>query len=168
MTRWLKYQRLLFTSLQCVNKLAKYIKFKHFFSKYSTKILLLLNYIFFSGKLKISNFQRTHALILLVKDLNARVPENIPKKVADIITSMQLPSLENLPIPLLQKKKPEKESILVDSWGLATEENIRTGLASLKTDVLIPAFKIAIESNYFSSTFWKSRLRKVAGIFIIR
>ena len=97
MTRWLKYQRLLFTSLQCVNKLAKYIKFKHFFSKYSTKILLLLNYIFFSGKLKISNFQRTHALILLVKDLNARVPENIPKKVADIITFMQLPSQSTNP-----------------------------------------------------------------------
>lgn len=103
-------------------------------------------------------------MILLFIDLNGRVPEDVPKKVSDILYSMQLPSFENLPIPLLKKKKAEKVSILEGSWGLATEENLRIGLESLKSDVLIPAFKIAIESSYFSLTFWRSKLQKVAGI----
>ena len=130
-------------------------------------LYLRLRILISTGKLNLAGIQRVEVLILLVKDLGAEIPEYVPKRIQNLLSSLQLPSLKFLPIPVLKKKKFEKEALLSDSWGCATEDNILCAMRTLKSKILIPAYQTVIESIYFEITYWRSRLRKVAGNYLI-
>ena len=103
-----------------------------------------------------------------MKDLNVEISKELPINIRKLLASIQLPCLKDLPIPILKKKKVQKEALLKDCWSFAQDElKTQKAIDNLKENILISAFEKAIESCYFEMTHWKSRMKKVAGLIII-
>lgn len=104
-------------------------------------------------------------MVLLKHDLNIPTPSTVPPAIRDIIDDANLPDLTYVKIPLLRKKKAEKETILLDSWVCASDEvEVQRAIPELKSKILIPAFQNAIEGVHFEQIHWNTRIRKVAGM----
>ena len=107
---------------------------------------------------------RTQAVLLLIKDLKSSIPTYIAADVRLALNNVKLPNLSGLMIPLLRKKKSQKETILADSWVILTSQGIQQDSVKLVNEVLTPAYQNAIESCYFEVIHWKAKIKKVAGM----
>lgn len=107
---------------------------------------------------------RIQAIILIVHDLKIAVPDHIPPPIAKQLNGLKLPNIDDLSISILNKKKPQKEAILADSWKLLTVKGILKEFKLLQENVLIPAFQRALEITYFEMIHWKTRIKKIAGM----
>ena len=104
-------------------------------------------------------------LILLYFDL--RCPATLPSNIKEAIEAVNLPDLTNVKVPVLQKKKVEKEQLLNDLSSLDISVNeITTSAVDLLNYILLPAFHTAIECHYFEKVHWSACLKKCAGIFL--
>ena len=86
------------------------------------------------------------------------------KKELNLLShNVDLPELSHLKIPILKKKKWEKEALLA---SLCNDENEEIwtldSLKSLKQDILFTAFQNAIQSTRFEIVHWNTKVQKYA------
>ena len=117
----------------------------------------------FSGQSSQQKLSNVETLLLLKHDLDSLPPETTSPSVRKALEEIDLPDMSFLQIPVLKKKKAEKQRILLNFWTSVKANDVKTAYASLKKTILPSAFQNAIKACHFEQVHWNTKIKKVAG-----
>ena len=113
------------------------------------------------------SFSKVQAFILLYQDVKTTIPEDVCLSLRTTLDSLHFPDLSALKIPLLTKKRTQKESLLGDLWNCCKPDEILPAHEDLIYRILLPQLEKSMENVYFEKVYWSTKCRKVAGIYIV-
>ena len=121
---------------------------------------------FFLAKTMFPKLSGLQAFILVYHNLKSSTV-SLPTELEEALKSITLPDISNVKLPILQKTKPVKERLLLDSYKCFTSADILNGIPDLINIIKI-LYQKTIEAYCFEKIHWSNQMRKSAGIILFK